>query len=385
MKRELEALAAVAREGSMARAASTLHVAPSTVSRYVDSLERSVGHKLVRRAGSGPQARAHLTQQGRRALAYGCPVLCGIRSLGFSGPSGPEDPRCPAGEDLPCVGFGGCLGRGQVDSWVGLPSPVDQDEIDDDLWALGQLRAGATAVRGAEPALARSTPIWISRVHLDSALQLSDGSDVEELRHRTIRSAERWHADVLRRAAFVHRETPSVQVVLDGRLHPDDYATAEEFAAACAAVRPGIKRVVGFAGRVLTLQRGELSEMARARFVERHREAVRELAALEPEVAHAEQVLADLHASWLRADQRYDEVVLSTARAAAMRLGYSVPVMFETCDPGEGEFDEAREAVERAMLKQLPVIGTRQRAGEATGATVVSAWRAAGLAVSAAA
>jgi len=56
----------VAREGSVARAAEVLHLAPQTISGQIRTLEESIGERLLRRAGRG----LVLTEIGKLVFAY---------------------------------------------------------------------------------------------------------------------------------------------------------------------------------------------------------------------------------------------------------------------------------------------------------------------------
>jgi DNA-binding transcriptional LysR family regulator len=74
--RHLRAAVAVAEHGSFTRAASTLRLAQSTLSRQVAALERSLGRELfVRNQGS-----VRLTEYGTALLPHAQLVLAEVRA-----------------------------------------------------------------------------------------------------------------------------------------------------------------------------------------------------------------------------------------------------------------------------------------------------------------
>ena len=74
---QLAVLEAIAREGSFAAAAKSLHRVPSAISYTVGGLEEALGVALFDRSGR----RAELTAAGRRVLAAGAGILRAARQL----------------------------------------------------------------------------------------------------------------------------------------------------------------------------------------------------------------------------------------------------------------------------------------------------------------
>ena len=74
---DLKAFVAVAEAGSVNRAAAKLNLTQPAVTRRVQSLEAAIGVALLDRSSKPPT----LTEDGRRALAYGRKVLHAIDDL----------------------------------------------------------------------------------------------------------------------------------------------------------------------------------------------------------------------------------------------------------------------------------------------------------------
>jgi DNA-binding transcriptional LysR family regulator len=70
----LKVFIAVAESGSISRASSNVHMAPSTISSRITSLEEEFGEKLLTRQRKG----AFLTDAGRRLLYY---AICAVESM----------------------------------------------------------------------------------------------------------------------------------------------------------------------------------------------------------------------------------------------------------------------------------------------------------------
>lgn len=75
----LRLLLEVERTGSFFRAGESLGLAPSTISRRLTALERSLGAQLLERASDG----CRLTDQGKRAVALAQQTLRGLERLAY--------------------------------------------------------------------------------------------------------------------------------------------------------------------------------------------------------------------------------------------------------------------------------------------------------------
>jgi len=77
----LEALQALAATGTMGRAAATLRITQSAVSKRIGALEAELGVKLIEREGR----RARLTTEAQRLLAEARPLLLSLREVLHAG------------------------------------------------------------------------------------------------------------------------------------------------------------------------------------------------------------------------------------------------------------------------------------------------------------
>jgi DNA-binding transcriptional LysR family regulator len=94
---KLDALAALRRTGTMGRAATSLRVTQSAVSKRIAALEADTGRKLVERHGR----HARLTQEGERLLEEARPLLASLREvLRVRSSSRPETLRVAATDSL---------------------------------------------------------------------------------------------------------------------------------------------------------------------------------------------------------------------------------------------------------------------------------------------
>lgn len=154
--RQLQALVAIARLGTLARAADALHCSPSALSLQLSELQRRLGCTLLRRTGRG----LVLSAEGERLLPAAQAAVAAVARLVDAAASGASARGAPPDTPAP----------------LSLGTILDPDAI-----RLGELlRAARTRLPGVLPELRHGMSGWVQREvaagRLDLGFTLGDVS-----------------------------------------------------------------------------------------------------------------------------------------------------------------------------------------------------------------